>query len=225
MTTAWPTETADANTVAPETITGLAGTASNLTAQAERDSSRRGLNAVWAARTRRPTVTIAVRSFTATTLLIVGLLGAGLVGYGTGLAGYRVPSHDAAPRATAIPLDEPTQPKQRACNTLAEAYRSLPEQLRAYQPGQSLILPPTPQLKLADAASGLAELLSIDIGAGYGPRPWPTWLQTLDNYVAALRAVAFVVVQPGAPEPVRAGIAELYQQALTPTLTLCYVSR
>lgn len=224
MTTAWPTETADGDLVAAAGTTDGAGTTRPWIAPAERGATEHGRTISQPPRTRRPAVTFALRAFTATTLLVVGLLGAGLVGYGTGLAGYRVPSHSSNP-AEASSSDEPTPPKRRACETLAAAYRSLPESLRAAPPGQQHTQTPTPPANVASAASDLAELLRIDLGSETGFKPWPAWLQTLDNYVDALQAVAFVAAQPHASEPVRAGIAELYQQALTPTLALCYLAR
>lgn len=225
MMTAGPIETADADLLETEIIRGRVGAAAVATGPTEHGCSQHGSTTGESARAGRRGVVIAVRSFAATTLLIVGMLGAGVVGYHGGKAGYRVQSHGSDPGPMPISLNEPTEPKKRACETLAGAYRSLPEQLRAAPPGQSPILAPTPGLKLAGAASDLAELLRLDLGAEYAFRPWPAWLQTMDNYVAALRAVAFVAGRPDAPEPVRAGIAELYQQALAPTLALCYVAR
>jgi len=224
MTTAWPTETAGGDLATAENTTGGTDTVRPWITPAERGATEPGSSIGQPVRTRWPAITFALRSFTATTLLVVGLLGAGLVGYGTGLAGYRVPSHSSGP-AEASPSDEPTPPKRRACETFAGAYPSLPEPLRAAPPGRPHTLTPTSTVNLAGAASDLAELLRIDLGSEYGFKPWPGWLHTLDNYVDALQAVAFVAAQPQATEPVRAGVAELYQQALTPTLALCYVAR
>jgi hypothetical protein len=123
-----------------------------------------------------------------------------------------------------LPTTDWALPKLRACRHFADNYGTLPAQLRATPPGQAQAAEPLPAENLAAIADDLAETLRFDIGSMHQDRPWPTWLTVFNAYIAALHASAFVVANPASSQSVRAGIAELYHQALTPVLEVCYVA-
>lgn len=181
---------------------------------------------------QRPVRFVVSRCILAVALLLMGMSGAGLIGYRLGYAGGNAdwltePWTARHPDTTRVPAGvsvSPEMPKVRTCRIFAENYPALPAQLRATSPSQGHTTDPIPDEKLAAATNALADTLRFHISPADQDRPPPTWLSTMDTYIAALRASAFVVVNPATPEAVRTGIAELYHQALTPMLKLCHVA-
>lgn len=166
-----------------------------------------------------------IRVLAAATLILTGMLGAGLVGYRAGTLDWLTFSDGSSdlPRITHRAADD--GPKVRACSQFTESYRTLPPELRSTHPGRPRTATPTATPNLAGIATDEAEILNGILGPAYQHRPLPVWLQAFDKYVAALRATAFVVADPAATDAVRAGVAELHQRALQPVLKLCYVAQ
>lgn len=115
--------------------------------------------------------------------------------------------------------------RKHVCATLARSYPSMSAPLRAHHSPPTVVLSPQdyPNRTLHGEATDLAEILESDLAPAYVQQtPWPAWVQAFDNYVAALRAVSFVETNPTAPQ-VRAGIMDLYQQALVEPMQLCHI--
>lgn len=171
------------------------------------------------------------RAITAMILFLVGLFGAGIVGYRAGAMDYRHMQGsdtvaDNPPGIPTISTKKPQPREERVCAHFAAAYRMLPKELRSTRtdrPGTEII--PTPSSKLAGAATDLAEVLRHEVHSAYSQSgQWPAWQETMNRYVGALNAFSFVVANSTAPEPVWGDIGELYQRSLPPVLALCHVT-